>query len=263
MRATSTNIEELHSRRQYDSPVRRKRAAETRERIVAAGSALVHSFATWDWNDLTFRAVAEKAGVSESTVYRHFASERELHDAVMYRLQQEAGVSYEGMTLDELPETTRRVFASLSAYAVSAWTRQMDDPTLVTADRVRMDALLGAVGEPSASLSSEQRQMAAAMLDVLWSVPSYERLVTQWKLDGEQATAAITWVMGLIVGVLRDGPTSTPIPGHRCLQADGLTEHSSIVGPTRPQSAAADGISVDGPASGSVCELFGRQNTAS
>src|SRR6266700_1569444 len=161
MRAPSTPKAELPARRQYDSPVRRKRAAETRERIVAAGSALVRSFATWDWNDLTFRAVAEKAGVSESTVYRHFASERELHDAVMHRLQQEAGVSYEGMTLDELPETTRRVFASLSAYAVSAWTRQVDDPTLVTVDRVRMDALLGAVGEPSASLTPQQRQVAA------------------------------------------------------------------------------------------------------
>lgn len=210
MSATSTTRDELPPRRQYDSPVRRKRATETRERIVAAGSALVHSFATLDWSDLTFRAVAEKAGVSESTVYRHFASERELHDAVMHRLQQEAGVSYEGMTLDELPETTRRVFASLSAYAVSAWARQTDDPTLVTADRVRMDALLGAVGEPAGSLAPEQRQVAAAMLDVLWSVSSYERLVTQWKMDGEQATAAITWVMGLIVGVLRDSPTPTP-----------------------------------------------------
>jgi AcrR family transcriptional regulator len=204
--------EELPSRRQYDSPVRRKRAAETRERIVAAGSALVHSYTTWNWDNLTFRTVAEKAEVSESTVYRHFANERELRDAVMRRLEQEAGVSYEGITLDELPETTRHVFAALSAYAVSAWTQQMDDPTLITTDRVRTDALLGAVAESSGSLAPEQRQVAAAMLDVLWSVPSYERLVTQWKMDGEQAAAAITWVMGLIVDVLRDKPASTPPP---------------------------------------------------
>lgn len=211
MRATSTQKEEQPSRRQYDSPVRRKRAAETRKRIVDAGSALVHSFTTWDWNDLTFRAVAAKAGVSESTVYRHFATEHELHDAVMHRLQQEAGVSYQDLTLDDLTETTRRVFASLSAFAVSDWTPQMDDLTLLSADQVRMDALLGAVSEPSGSWPQAERQVAAAMLDVLWGVPSYERLVTQWKMDGPAATAAITWVMGLIVSALREGPPPTAL----------------------------------------------------
>jgi AcrR family transcriptional regulator len=212
MRAKSTPDGEPSSRRPYNSPVRLRQAAETRERIVAAGSALVHSFTTWNWDNLTIRSVAEKAGVSESTVYRHFASEHELHDAVMHRLQEESGVSYAGLTLDGLTETTGQVFASLSSYAVSSWIQGVDDPTLVTEDRVRMDALLSAVAESSARLSPEQRQVAAAMLDVLWDVTSYERLVAKWKMDSEQATAAITWVMGLIVGVLRDGPVRPPPP---------------------------------------------------
>ena len=207
--------EELPSRRQYDSPVRRKRAAETRERIVAAGCALVHSFTTLDWNDLTIRAVAGKAEVSESTIYRHFASERELHDAVMHRLHQEAGVSYDGLTLDDLAGTTRQVFAALSAFAVSAWTPQMDDPTHISIDQARMNALLEAVDEPSGSWRQAERQVAAAMLDVLWSVPSYERLVTQWKMDAAEATEAITWVMGLIVSALRDSPPPTALTPYR------------------------------------------------
>jgi hypothetical protein len=124
----------------------------------------------------------------------------------MHRLQQEAGVSYEGLKLDDLPETTRRVFAALSTFAISAWTPQVDDPTLVSIDQVRMDALLEAVGESSGSWRQAERQAAAAMLDVLWGVPSYERLVTQWKMDASEATEAITWVMGLIVSALRDGP---------------------------------------------------------
>ena len=72
--------------------LRRAQMAETRERILAAGSALVHEFKSWDWRPLTFRAVAERAGVGERTVYRHFATERELRDAVMTRCEQEAGV---------------------------------------------------------------------------------------------------------------------------------------------------------------------------
>jgi hypothetical protein len=124
----------------------------------------------------------------------------------MHRLEQEAGVSYEDLALDDLAETTRRVFASLSAFAVSDWTPQVDDPTLLSIDHVRMDALLGAVGETSEGWPQAELQVAAAMLDVLWGVPSYERLVTQWKMDGPAATTAITWVMGLIVSALRDGP---------------------------------------------------------
>lgn len=212
MRAKSTPDGESPSRRQYNSPVRLKQAAETRERIITAGSALVHSFTTWNWDNLTIRSVAAEAEVSESTIYRHFASEHELHDAVMHRLQEESGVSYAGLTLDGLAETTGQVFAALSSYAVSAWTQGVDDPTLVTEDHLRMDALLAAVAESSASLTPEQREVAAAMLDVLWGLPSYERLVTKWKMDPERATDAITWVMGLIVGVLRDSPAVPPPP---------------------------------------------------
>jgi hypothetical protein len=48
-------------RRLYDSPVRQQQATDTRERIIAAGSELVHGFRTWDWRGLTFGAVARYA----------------------------------------------------------------------------------------------------------------------------------------------------------------------------------------------------------
>ena len=86
-------------RRRYDNRARQEKAAQTRERIVAAGSELVHAFDTWNWRDLTFRSVAERAGVGERTVYRHFPTERHLHDAVMQRLESEAGISYEDVDL--------------------------------------------------------------------------------------------------------------------------------------------------------------------
>ena len=52
------------SRRRYDSSARRAQAARTRERIVAAAVELVHDFASWNWDELTFRAVAARAGVA-------------------------------------------------------------------------------------------------------------------------------------------------------------------------------------------------------
>ena len=101
------------SRRSYHSPARQKAAAATRERIVGAGVRLVRGFTTWDWDELTFRAVAERAEVSERTVYRHFPTERHLHDAIMSRLEDEACIAYQDVVLDNLAEVTARLFASL------------------------------------------------------------------------------------------------------------------------------------------------------
>jgi AcrR family transcriptional regulator len=62
--------EAARTRRTYDSPVRRQRAAATRERILTSGAELLHGFPTWNWSELTVRAVAERAAVTERTVYR-------------------------------------------------------------------------------------------------------------------------------------------------------------------------------------------------
>jgi AcrR family transcriptional regulator len=187
-------------RRRYDSPVRRRQVAETRERILGAASALVREFAGWDWHGLTFRAVAERAGVSERTVYRHFATERELRDAVMRHLEEEAGVSYEGLVLDELADVTTRVFSARGSFAVSP--AVVTDPTFVAEDELRRDALRDAVAAVASRWTDTERDQAAGLLDVLWSVPSFERLVTQWGLGSEDATDAITWALDLVVAAI-------------------------------------------------------------
>ena len=190
-------------RRPYDSPVRRRQTAETRERILGAASALVHGFATWDWRALTFRAVAERAGVSERTVYRHFATERELRDAVMRRLEEEAGVSYEGIDLDDLAEVTALVFSSLSSFAVSP--SVLDDPTFMAEDRLRQNALRVAVAAAATDWTDVEREAAAALLDVLWNVTSFERLLVQWGLSADDATNTIRWALDLVVAAIRAG----------------------------------------------------------
>jgi len=86
---------------------------------------------------------------------------------------------------------------------------------LVAEDQRRCDALVGAVAPSTADWSATQRQMAAAMLDVLWSVPSYERLITAWKLDGDEATQAITWVIGMLVDAIRHGRRPGSEPGRQ------------------------------------------------
>jgi AcrR family transcriptional regulator len=191
-------------RRSYDSPLRRQRAAQTRDRIVLAGSELVHGFASWDWQGLTFRSVAERAGVGERTVYRHFPTERHLHDAVMQRLEEEAGITYEDVELANVAEVTARVFATRRSFAVPSSITAPDDPTFVAVDQRRRHALLRAVSASAPRWSDSERETVAALLDVLWNLPSYERLVSVWNLPNEDATRAITWVMGKLVQAIED-----------------------------------------------------------
>ncbi|MDT5399444.1 MAG: hypothetical protein QOK33_2675, partial [Mycobacterium sp.] len=71
----------------------------------------------WDWDGLTFRALAERAEVSERTVYRHFPTERKLHDAVMERLEDEAGITYEDVDLANIADVTARMLAAMHRFA--------------------------------------------------------------------------------------------------------------------------------------------------
>jgi AcrR family transcriptional regulator len=191
------------SRRRYDSPTRRQQAAETRERIVSAGADLVRGFRSWDWDGLTFRAVAEQAGVSERTVYRNFPCERHLHDAVMARLEDDAGVSYDGIALDDVAGVTERVFASLHRFAIEDSGQTPVDPTFAGADARRRDALLQAVSTQAPRWKDAERRVAAGLLDVLWSPTTYERLVREWKLDEAQATGAVEWLIGKVVEAVK------------------------------------------------------------
>jgi AcrR family transcriptional regulator len=212
----TTRAEVARQRRRYDSPVRRQQAADTRERIVTAGVELLHGFPVWDWRALTARSVAERSAVSERTVYRYFPSERELHDAVLTRQEEESGVDLEGLTLGSLRDTAARILQYASAFPLAP--RAPRDPTVAAANARQRAALLAAVTPGTDDWSDVDRAIAAAMFDVLWSVVSFERLAMDWELDTPDAIAGITWVMGLVEDAIRDGrrpgavPARTPEP---------------------------------------------------
>jgi AcrR family transcriptional regulator len=192
------------AKRRYDSPVRRAQAAETRERIVAAGAELLHGFPVWNWRALTARSVAERAGVNERTVYRHFPTERDLRDAVLERMRAEAGVDLEDLTVERVQEVATRIFEYTSNFPLEARTPR--DATVAAENARQRDALLSAVSGAAAGWPAEDRAVVAGLLDVLWSPISFERLVGDWELDPKDAIAGITWLIGLIQAALDGDP---------------------------------------------------------
>ncbi len=197
-------------RRGYHSDLRRAHAAQTRERIVDAGADLLSGSSIRDWAGVTIRAVAERAGVNERTVYRHFANERALRDAVILRLEHQAGVDLEQLQLEDIADVTVRILRFVSTHPLDP--RPPLDPTLVQASHRQHQALLDAVTTHTPGWPADERTSAAAILDLLWAVGSYERLMVDWALDPEQAITALTWVIHLVEDAIRSQrpPTIPP-----------------------------------------------------
>ncbi len=189
--------------RPYDNTLRRQRAADTRRRIVEAGSELLHSSDVRDWEALTIRAVAELAGVNERTVYRHFENERGLRDAVMHRLEEEAGIALEALELGDVAALAARIFRHAASFRLD--TGPALDPTLTETRRRLHRALLDAVTGAAPQLSEDDRTRTAAVLDLLSSVGAYERLMRDWDLGVAEAARAVGWVISLIEDAVRDG----------------------------------------------------------
>jgi AcrR family transcriptional regulator len=204
------------ARRAYDSPVRRQRAAETRERILTAGAELLHGFPIWNWAALTVRAVAERAGVNERTVYRYFATERELRDAVLVRLEEESGVDIVGLGLDDVAAMTAQMLEYVSTFPIVP--RAERDATVAAANARQRAALLAALEPHTPDWEPTDRAIVAAVLDVLWSNVSFERMVTDWELAPEDAIRGLTWTIRLVEAAIRAGslpPTEATTEEHR------------------------------------------------
>ena len=69
-------------RRRYDSPLRAKRAEETKGALLDAATEL---FTAQGWANTGMRQVAQLAGVAVETLYSHYSSKRALLDAVIDR----------------------------------------------------------------------------------------------------------------------------------------------------------------------------------
>ncbi len=197
------------SKRRYDSPVRREQANATRRRIIeAACELLTEGSSIRDWQGLTVRAVAERAGVSERTVFRHFDNERGLRDAVMRRLEEQAGVDLGQLEADDIPRVVARAIEAIAAHPLPP--KAPLDPTLSDASRRQHAALLGALAPHTEDWSDRDRTVAAATLDVLWGLATYERLAADWDLDPADASAGAAWVAALVVEAVQSGRRPPP-----------------------------------------------------
>lgn len=201
--SATPRAKETSEKRRYHSPLRQKQAADTRRRIVAAGVELVHSFPSWDWKNLTAKAVGERAEVSERTVQRHFSSEQGLRDAVLQGLVAESGVDLDKLSLRDFDDVLVTMFDYLSSFAVASDLNL--DPAQAKMDAVRKQALIAAVAQASPDWSPAERELVAAIVDMAWQPATHDRLKTAWGMDADRFGRAMRWFISLVQDALDNG----------------------------------------------------------
>lgn len=190
-------------RRQYNSPLRRQQSDDTRKRILAAGVWLLQAPSSPDWPAITVRAVAAQAEVNERTVYRYFASERELREAVLDQIYADSGVALASLRLADIARQTRRVLEYFSSFPPLPGAPP--EPGFAKFAQRKRDALLRAIEPETAEWKEQDRLVAAALLDLLWSLRGYQQLTEEWDLEPAAAIGGITWLIGLVEAAVRDG----------------------------------------------------------
>lgn len=191
------------NKRRYNSEIRQQQSNQTRELIIASGVALAHEFPSWDWKNLTFRAISERAGISERTVYRYFPTEQALKNAVIQQLVKESGIDLNALNLAEFATTIKGLFQYMLSF--SARTKPDEDPAFQSVDHDRRMALLRSVVEATPGWSEAQQEIVTAALDILWQPSTYERLLNGWNFDPETSLAALTWLIDLILQAVDNG----------------------------------------------------------
>jgi AcrR family transcriptional regulator len=189
----------------YRSPLREAQAAQTRERIASAAADLLGEGSTAD--SITFRAVAERAGVTEMTVYRHYPT----RDALMQGLWRQLNARMApgvGMpdSIDTLLAQHSALFTGFDRVAPQIVASIVTEPgreMRASLNEQRCKAFRGIAREAAPGLSPAECTRAAAVLQLLHSAHAWMSLREQWGLDGREIGAATRWAIETLLAELR------------------------------------------------------------
>lgn len=194
--------------RAYSSPLRAEQAAQTRARLLDAA----RDVATREGADaLTLPRLAEAAGVSVPTVYRHFATPADLYAALIDAVRPQLGMTPErllGGGVDDvatLADDNYPRFERHAAYLKAL----MDSPAW---NRARVASVAQRAPRGAAVLRAIAPDWSDAELEAaagaIWSVGSphtWRWLRETWGLDAARTRRAAAWAMRALIAAVQDG----------------------------------------------------------
>ena len=173
---------------------------QTRLRILDAAVELIEETGE---APLTIAAVAERAGVTDRTVYRHFETRDALVRATWSHMQQRVASQGFPRTADEMIQSPPRLFPRFdtarelvraSLYSPAGLDMRM------SSNAERQEATLSSVIDafPIADRSWLMRRAAIAQL--INSAYAWEVMAQYWGLDGDEAGKAASEALAVLLG---------------------------------------------------------------
>jgi AcrR family transcriptional regulator len=174
----------------YASPLRARQKADTRALIL---ETVERSLRDRSLTDLSLATVAREAGITERTVYRHFATREQLLEATWAAVNDNIGIKDFPRTAQELIERPKKLFPAfeqrgevIRAMLASPQGRELR----LRANKQRQSAIRAAVKSARPNLREPALTRLCASVQVLCSASGWATMTDYWGLDSAEAGRA-------------------------------------------------------------------------
>lgn len=183
--------------------LRERQKASTRELILETAMALFLRVE----GAFSHEAIAERAGMSARTVYRHFPTQAELYRALWERHREETATRFPTSVAELLPQvhTQFRQFEEHAALIRAVLSSPVSAEVLAHGWREGHAAFQRALSDITAGLSPEHARWLVAVCQAIYSAPFWQMLRTRGQLSGDEAADAAAWVMEVVIAAARKG----------------------------------------------------------
>ena len=196
------------SDRPYSSPLRDSQVQRTRDLIL---DALTELLSEQPSDQVSTREIAERAGVSQPTVYRHYPDRQALLEGLADRVTLRWDASTGGRrwrSLDDLAASAVEGLAITEAHAVEAIAEAVlnaDPRRLSRASRERSEELRQLVVESFPEYSEREHLRITALLRIIYSVQSWLRMREEFGIPGTESGPVLSWALQTLVDEIRAG----------------------------------------------------------
>lgn len=215
--------------RQYSSPLRERHAQQTRDLILDAVTTLLESHRI---DEIATREIAQSAGVSERTVYRHFPDRDALLAGLTSRLMRsikQRQMSVQVETVDDLKAVAVQVMAGLEEFHVAARAEALfnADPRRFSPDtRENSEQVARVVAAILPDLSKRDHVRIAAVVRCLLSAQAWLRMREEYGVPGDESGPMVAWVLEAIFNEIRRG--NPPPPGGKKRTGSSAPQRTTV-----------------------------------
>lgn len=190
--------------RAYNSELRRAQVESTRRRILDALAEVMADGV----DALSVPAVAERAGVSVGTVYRHFGDKATLVKALMPYATQQTRTVVEGVpsTIEEVDEMVHRVFRhfeSADDLLRAAFASRLGRDVRLEWTEQRLEIMKTTFRHLEPDLTPEQLDHLARTALILTTSDTYREWKERLGLTPDEAADEVMWTISTLLSGVR------------------------------------------------------------